>query len=1141
MKRWIIRIFVGLVILLIAVVITAHVILRSDLPRQIVLDTLREKTGLRVEASSLEVSWTGRSVLHDLEIGLPLEADPFVTVRRVRVRHNALVILALTRSLGLSDVRLVDPVITLETTDAEQWNIIEAAEIISLSLDRETNPKPTSAPELPRLRIERASVEVNLPDGRELQYTPFTITGAPDGAQAWSFALSLQNHIALTGRLAPSSGWDHRLAFDLDRVRPLIEPFVQGLPEPLDASGTWRGNIRSGSLAGSLTVDTLDAGEIAASGSIGAELIGTELAATPSNLVIHRNQIERLRISGGTINANLNAITATNIVGHADGYADFECDGTWSFPDSTGSAELVWRGNATQLLDDPVQHEGTLEAQLSISPLGTLSAAATVNTTGRATQGTWDLAFDLTAEGDPDQQITASTRFTRATFHSAQANANLAGLDANAIIKGSVITEARVTIPDTDPQRQPLSLVARADTTSLDWRATIEANDYHPPLTFSAFPDLPPLTIAARANGNPDQAVLESLSATAEGIAVTAHGHLTLADLAANFALSAQRNDLALGESLIAPSSTAHATVTGTLQPLAIEFAGSASVIEPTYRNRSLNTIASEFTGSASRESLALTINPFELLGGTIRARGAYSTGDSEAKVFFSGHDIALERVAQVLGIPVALTGTATADLAASIPLADPARTIASGTWSATGVNAADLALIDGAGTLIAGSSELRLPEITLRNAEGTLRGEARMDLDHPDRFHAVFKLEDWPLALADHAVEVTTDANADLDVYLSPLGATGTANLAMDLRYHDKPGATMEIQSSIEGRDLHIESLTGSSLGGSVVGNGLIPLSPDFWNRASLHIEWDRFDFAEAITLWPQLDKFSGTSIGTLDIRPTQDPRAALPLELRIEAHFTEARFANFTLGDDKTAEPDLTSRMYFGRGRAEIEQAKLIAADGSIDLYARASDHDGEIAMFGHVFITDLDLQQIASAANLEDRPMPGRVSGEWTVGGSLNPPHRLFGRATLELTESDLVALPGITQVYNALSLDLGKTEPNGEGQATIRLEGSTLEISRLDYFNRGTNILASLRIQNIFSLQRSPIEGIAVGSARPIAVNSQSFFSSIDRMIRAAQSNAAAVEIGGTLDKPETSLVPLKDLTDAVRRLFRGSTQ
>jgi hypothetical protein len=270
----------------------------------------------------------------------------------------------------------------------------------------------------------------------------------------------------------------------------------------------------------------------------------------------------------------------------------------------------------------------------------------------------------------------------------------------------------------------------------------------------------------------------------------------------------------------------------------------------------------------------------------------------------------------------------------------------------------------------------------------------------------------------------------------------------------------------------------------------------------------------------------------------PRDDPRDELPLLLSVEADFDEARFADFTLGMSDREGTDLVANIRFGPDRAEMRESRLIAAGGTLDMYGRISDHDGETAVFGNFSMSDLDLQQIASAASLNDRPMPGRVSGEWSVGGSLGHPHRLFGNASMELTQSDLLALPGIAQVYSALKLNIGTPKPEGEGTVLVRLEGRALEITRLIYFNRGTDVVAALTIEDIFNPTDSPIDGTAVGSIRPLRAGSQSFLSVIDRLLRAAQANAAAVEIGGTLSEPETTLTPLKDLTSSIRRLLRG---
>ncbi|XOV76735.1 MAG: hypothetical protein ACFHWZ_07790 [Phycisphaerales bacterium] len=284
MKRWLIRIIIGAAVLLVLIAVAVQIVLSTDVPKNIVLDAIRKQTGLSVDASSLRTSWGGHTTLEDFEAALPLESDPFVRVRRVTVRHNSLVWLALTRSLGLSELRIVDPVVDLRTDPSEQWNLIEAAQIAA-GARQPRDPSDATTPDLPRLIIRNAEVNVALPDGRSLQYTPFEINGTPDGPLAWNFTLSLENRIAIDGRLAPA-GWAHRVEFDVDEVRSLIEPFVAELPEPLDASGVWTGDIRSGSLAGSLAIDTLHAGELSAFGRIDAALEGLNLRVQPSGLTV---------------------------------------------------------------------------------------------------------------------------------------------------------------------------------------------------------------------------------------------------------------------------------------------------------------------------------------------------------------------------------------------------------------------------------------------------------------------------------------------------------------------------------------------------------------------------------------------------------------------------------------------------------------------------------------------------------------------------------------------------------------------------------------------------------------------------------------------------------------------------------------
>jgi hypothetical protein len=260
--------------------------------------------------------------------------------------------------------------------------------------------------------------------------------------------------------------------------------------------------------------------------------------------------------------------------------------------------------------------------------------------------------------------------------------------------------------------------------------------------------------------------------------------------------------------------------------------------------------------------------------------------------------------------------------------------------------------------------------------------------------------------------------------------------------------------------------------------------------------------------------------------------------MQIELHADFTDGRFQELSLGYPNDDSPDLFALIHFGPDLFQIDRGTLAAAGGTLDLFGRLTRHDGELTAFVNLMLNRIDLQQLASAASLNDQPMPGIVNGEWSLGGSLFPPHRIFGNARLLLTESDLLALPGIAQVYGALRLDIGTSLPTGEGELLLRLEGDALEITRLTYFNRGTDILASLRIDNIWKAADSPISGTAVGAIRPLRGTNLPFFEIVDRMIQAAQSNAAAVQIEGSVSAPEAEIVPLQEITSAIRRLIRG---
>jgi hypothetical protein len=127
-----------------------------------------------------------------------------------------------------------------------------------------------------------------------------------------------------------------------------------------------------------------------------------------------------------------------------------------------------------------------------------------------------------------------------------------------------------------------------------------------------------------------------------------------------------------------------------------------------------------------------------------------------------------------------------------------------------------------------------------------------------------------------------------------------------------------------------------------------------------------------------------------------------------------------------------------------------------------------------------------------------------------------------------------------IYNLLNLRIGPQQPRGRGEARFRLEGTALELSRLQYFNRGADVAASLRIDNIWEGGDSPISGVAAGSVRPLRDLDLPLID-IDRLLQGLQTGAASIEIDGTLTDRRIRVVPFAEISGRLMRILTGRAQ
>jgi hypothetical protein len=262
-----------------------------------------------------------------------------------------------------------------------------------------------------------------------------------------------------------------------------------------------------------------------------------------------------------------------------------------------------------------------------------------------------------------------------------------------------------------------------------------------------------------------------------------------------------------------------------------------------------------------------------------------------------------------------------------------------------------------------------------------------------------------------------------------------------------------------------------------------------------------------------------------------SKDPRALEPLAIRLDVE-SEGRYRDVPFGD-----VHLTA--YAGPQRFIVDASSIDVAHGRTRLWLSLSERDKRPFVHAVLGMEQLDLDLLVHSLAPNANRMPGLVSGQVRAFGFASSPYRAAGDADIRLTNSDLARSDIIGAVYNAMSLDIGELEPTGSGRADLRLEGETIELSRLRYFNRGTEVIAHGRLHELAKGVDSPITVYAAGTARPF--REVELLNRIDDLLRALQASMTAVEAKGTLREPKPRVIPLPNVSAALGRLLQGRVE
>lgn len=1113
----------ALIVLCVILAGVVQAVLWSDLPRSRLELELQRTTGLRVEVGSFRTTWRGVTEVSNVTVALPLEAEPFARVPTLRVEHTPLLGLILG-TIELHEARLERPNIRLRQDEQGRWNAVRAIDIVQ-ARQAGSGGGAASRAALPRVVVRDAAIDLLGSDGQAVQ-VPVNVEGTPRGSLAWAFNVAVGEALALQGRLSPHGEWQHELEASLGADQVLLEALLPPQMLPVRAAVQWRGGIVRGEFGGQLRIERFELADLRVDGDAAVQGIQGGVAVRPRALHIRsaaNPQAEARVISGGLLLEGALARLQRLRIEGAGTIVDL--DGTWDIERETVELAARWTGAA---VGPVVAHEGEIRIQGLLPETGPGHIHADVRSLGETADGSWDAGFTVSARGASWEAMIGELAAPRLIWRDAQGVIDASGTAARLENRWPLVKLDRAVLPGA----QRSHVKASIDVAAMTWTVEAEATRWNLERLRGG-----PLDVLLRADGTGAHARVHELRVAGETFDARVMGEFDPEQpepLSASARVAYRPPGHAGGRPASAETEPdagawlAQVTINGKGQPLSIRFEGEVLGRDVRIGESLVEHVSVPVSGRGTAEEAQFTSGRFDLLGGQWLLQGRYIDRTRTVALQLEADTVPLQSMARLLGAPVDLTGTGEGLVQVVVPGLDIDAMEVSGSFAVAGIDRPGLVIERGRGELVTRRGVLTLRGMEMVSGDARLTGLLEYNLRQREDVRLDVQTCAWPLGLEGVPVSAVMDGRAQLDVRLSDLTARGRVDADAAVSYEGMPLGRFSTEAKVDGRRIDISRIQGDLCSGTIEGRGIIDI--DNWLGSSGVLSIVSVDAAELMHCLGADDDYAGRVTAQVRLGRSANPRAPEPMELNIRMTVEDGAFRTITFDG---AEVDA----FFGPKRSVLERGHVHVADGRLTLFSRLSRHEGE--RFAHVQmdIQYVDIDQLYQAFEPGQGPLPGRLSGQAAFGGYIAAPNRLFGEARLALADSDLATLPVISTVYNLLNLRLGPRQPTGRGEVRVRLEGDALEITRMQYFNRGADITASLRVDNIWLAGDSPISGFAVGSVRPLRELDIPFIS-VDRMLGALQSGAASVEMRGTLADRQIRVVPFTEISGRFIRVISG---
>lgn len=1155
-RRWrrrLLRLFVGVVVGLLLVVVGVQIFLWTDYPRKIGISVAQKITGLRIEMRSLAIGWLGDTAITDLAVSLPLEDKPFLTVPRVDVKHTSLVGIVLTQDVVIRRAHIVRPVVDVRQDKSGAWNLQQALDQISGPAQNIATVEPEQLGAgtiyLPDVQLEGAVVHITTRDRKTVELKDVSLQTRNSGPLRWQFEAKAGGLADASGSVTPAGRWPHDAQVSVDaKLLHQLRPIIGELADRYDArvKADWSGERTATGVTGRLSIPSGGAefGPVRAEGAAAITLDGGDVLVEPAGMRIDVAGVPTVDLAGGRVRYGGDKVAVDELrVRFAEG--SIRLTGRGDLAAQTARVDASWERVA---FPPTAHHAGRFVLDVANIWPGKPQVSATLEASGEAVGRAFDGEMKVEGAGERwndaryvihfprtrvtnDRGISPTVEGTKITLRNTADSIELVGIEIPQR-PNAPRAEMRGVFNFTGEKAGEWWLWSSAQAAAgskVSYRGHINTYGNSQGITlagaYAAIGDDVWANLIGRYRFDDPLPMAVQLDFEADPT--------TAFDAAVRSQMKGR-----LGAS---------ANLKGTLEPLNLTLAGHARSRRFQFRDFDLGTTDLGFNGVLLPDYVNVETSRLKAFGGEgwLSLKYPYFSDELLAQLAVERFDI--KEVGEAVGVR-GLEGAMNGSFAFNVPIESPQSLHGGGEMSIDRFVAAPLVATQRVRIPIRVRDEWVQIQPDATQAGG---GRAKMDLvttfAEPTRVDVKASLQDWLTVLPLRDLYARTGGTIDIQADLKQQSAVGKISLENVFGAEQSEIGLASLAIGLEHRTLRLEKLTGVALGGTIFGEGAVNL--DQLEHARLSVGATNLSLDRLAQLAPGIGEVKGNLSMRLHAEPTRVERPLGPVEVKFTIDSDRATYKGVDIGNTRV-------RAFLDRDRLVLSDDpkhpnQIDIAGGKVRLWGRVSGvpvgattqptvarRKQQPSVFVQLRPDGLDIEQLQRVVDPKGKPVFGRVAGEITVFGNPLDYQRLDGDGRLAITECNL----GNTSIFGALEKQMGqKATGRGYGDVRFRLRGGQLDVPSFSYFNSPVYATAALTLGNAFAVLNSPIRGYVIGTARPLKDIELPFLADLDKIGDALQRSATTLAVEGTVGDAQTVPSSLKAFGSDFQNLLLGQTK